>query len=225
MTKMGEMEPQGRERPLTKTLKLMARHMVTAWQAPMFDVVLEVDMEAADGRRGDGVTLTDVILSDCAKTLAEHPYANAHWRDDAVIEYDEVNMGLAVAAERGLTVPVIRSADTLSLGEIVEQRRTLVSKVREGSVSVADVTGGTFTLSNLGMYDVKQFTAIIAPPQVAILAVGATVRRQVWNGGDPEWRPICEMTLTCDHRAIDGAQAARFMAALKGRLEGRAPAG
>ncbi len=220
MVQIIEAEPQGRERPLGKTEKLMARHMLTAWQAPMFGIVVEVDMELAVARRSPGVTVTDVILADVAKTLAGHPQLNAHYRDDAVVEYDDVNLGLAVASDRGLTVPVIRGAGTLSLGEIAERRRTLVSKVRDGKIAIADVLGGTFTVSNLGMFDVKQFTAIINPPQVAILAVGSTTKRQVWRNGGPEWRPIAEMTLTSDHRAVDGARAAAFMADLKGRLEG-----
>lgn len=212
-------EPQTRTRSLTKTERLMARHMCTAWEAPMFGIVVEVDMQQAMARRGDGVTLTDVILADCARTLAEFSSLNAHYRDDTVIEYQDINLGLAVASVKGLTVPVIHGADTLSLSGIAERRRNLVGKVRDGKIGVPDVMGGTFTVSNLGMFDVKQFTAIINPPQVAILAVGSTTKRYVWNKGEPEWRDICEITLTCDHRAIDGAQAAAFMASLKRRLE------
>ncbi|WP_152047406.1 2-oxo acid dehydrogenase subunit E2 [Aureimonas psammosilenae] len=212
-------EPSGRSRPLTKTAKLMARHMATAWSAPMFGVTIEVAMEAASARRTEGVTLTDIILADCAATLKEHPHVNAHYRDDAIVEYDEVNVGLAVAAERGLTVPVIHGADALSLPEIAERRRDLVAKVRDGRIAVSDVVNGTFTFSNLGMFDVARFTAILNPPQVAILAVGSTNRRHVWNGGEPAWRQIAELTLTCDHRALDGAQAAGFLAALKKRIE------
>lgn len=212
-------EPQGRAKPLTKTAKLMARHMATAWSAPMFGVTVEIAMEAATARRTPGVTLTDIILSDAAAVLKEQPHVNAHYRDDAIVEYDEVNVGLAVAAERGLTVPVIFGADRLSLAGIAERRREVVAKVREGRIAIADVVNGTFTVSNLGMFDVARFTAILNPPQVAILAVGSTKRRHVWNDGEPAWRDIAELTLTCDHRALDGAQAAAFLAALKTRLE------
>jgi pyruvate dehydrogenase E2 component (dihydrolipoamide acetyltransferase) len=146
---------------------------------------------------------------------------NALFRDDAVHEYASAHVGLAVASPRGLTVPVIHGADALSLEQIAEKRRLLVEKVRAGSITVSEVVGGTFTVSNLGMFDVKQFTAIINPPQVAILAVGSTRTCHVWNDGAPEWRQISEFTLTCDHRAVDGALAARFMGMLKDILEGR----
>lgn len=211
--------PAGRLRPLGKTEKLMVRAMNAAWAAPMFPVTVEVDMTQATARRIPGVTLTDVILADCAAALAAHPALNAHWGEDGVIEYDEVNLGLAVASDRGLTVPVIHGAQAMDLGQITERRKVLVDKVKAGRIAIAEVTGGTFTVSNLGMFGVARFTAIINPPQVAILAVGGTSMRQVWNGGEPVWRPIAEFTLTSDHRAVDGARAAGFLNALKARLE------
>ena len=209
----------GTTRALTKTEKLMVRAMTTAWTAPMFAIVVDIDMTAAQTRRAEGVTLTDVILADCAATLAEHPAINAHYRDEAVVQFAEVNLGLAVASDRGLTVPVIHGAQALSLAGIAARRAEIVAKVRAGKIAIADVMGGTFTVSNLGMLGVRQFTAIINPPQAAILAVGSTEMRQVWNNGDPQWRPMCSFSLTCDHRATDGAQAAKFMASLKARLE------
>lgn len=213
------LEPAGRERPLSKTEKIMARHMGTAWSAPMFGVTVEVDMGPALTRRAPGVTVTDIMLADCAATLAHHPAINAHFGENVVLEYGSVNLGLAVASDRGLTVPVIHGADSLSLPEIAARRKELVEKVREGRIGIKEVSGGTFTVSNLGMFGVTRFTAIINPPQVAILAVGATSKRQVWNDGAPEWRDICELTLTSDHRAVDGAGAARFLSDLKARLE------
>lgn len=225
MTDTLELEPQGREKPLSKTAKVMARHMATAWSAPMFGVTVEVDMGPAMARRAEGITLTDILLADCIATLAEHPGINAHFRDNTVVEYDRVNIGLAVAAEKGLTVPVIHGAEALTLEGIAERRKALVDKVRAGRIAIPDVMGGTFTVSNLGMFGVTRFTAIVNPPQVAILAVGATVRRQVWNDGAPEWRQISELTLTSDHRAVDGAGAASFLAALKRRLENGGDAG
>jgi pyruvate dehydrogenase E2 component (dihydrolipoamide acetyltransferase) len=213
-------DPEGRLRTLGKTEKLMVRAMNKAWSAPMFPVTVEVDMTNATARRSEGVTLTDVMLSDCAATLASHPGLNAHWQEDqGVVEYDTVNLGLAVAAPKGLTVPVIHGAESLKLGQIAEHRKGLVEKVRAGRISVAEVMGGTFTLSNLGMFGVARFTAIINPPQVAILAVGGTTMRQIWNEGAPKWAPIAEFTLTSDHRAVDGARAASFLADLKTRLE------
>lgn len=220
-----ELEPAGRERVLSKTEKIMVRHMSAAWSAPMFAVTVEVDMGHALARRREGVTVTDILLADCAQTLKEHPGVNAHYADGTVTEFDAVNLGLAVAAERGLTVPVIHGAQDLSLDAIAERRKALVAKVRDGRIGIADVMGGTFTVSNLGMFGVTRFTAILNPPQVAILAVGGSTKRQVWNGGAPEWRDIAELTLTSDHRAVDGAGAARFLSALKARLEGGADRG
>lgn len=210
---------EGTSRALTKTEKLMVRAMTAAWTAPMFAIVADIDMTAAQTRRAPGVTLTDVILADCAATLAEHPAMNAHYRDETVIQFAEVNIGLAVASDRGLTVPVIHGAQAMTLTDIATRRAEIVAKVRAGKISISEVMGGTFTVSNLGMLGVRQFTAIINPPQAAILAVGSTEMRQVWNNGDPQWRPMSSLSLTCDHRATDGAQGARFLAALKVRLE------
>ena len=212
MTTTTSIDSRTTTRALSKTEKVMARHMATAWQAPMFNIAVEIDMQHALDKRRAGVTVTDVILGACAQVLVRFPGVNAHFQGDA---------GLAVASDRGLTVPVIHGADKLTLDEIAERRKTLVGKVRDGSIAISDVLNGTFTVSNLGMFDVKHFTAIINPPQVAILAVGSTRMCQVWNDGDPQWRQISEFTLTCDHRAIDGALAARFMSALKATLEGR----
>ena len=209
----------GRVIPLSKTARTIARHMMQAWQAPMFAVSAEVDMTAAFARRAEGITLTDVIVAACAQALLAHPRINAHFRDDAAVEYDDVNIGLAVASDKGLTVPVIHQAQGLSLSELGARRRELIEKTRSGGLRVADVSGGTFTVSNLGMFDVTRFTAIVNPPQVAILAVGSVVHRQVWNGGDPAWRRIAEFTLSSDHRVVDGAAAAAFLTTVKKRLE------
>jgi pyruvate dehydrogenase E2 component (dihydrolipoamide acetyltransferase) len=199
----------------------MARNMGEAWRAPMFSVTTEIDMGAALAQRGDGVTLTDIIVAASADTLVRYPRLNAHYGEDAIVEHDEVNVGLAVSSDKGLTVPVIHRAETLALPDLAARRRELVQKARAGQLRVTDMTGGTFTISNLGMFDVARFTAIINPPQVAILAVGAVAKRFVWRGGEPEWRDIAEFSLTCDHRAADGAIAASFLARLKERLEAK----
>lgn len=220
MTQVDAQNPAGsRITPLSKTAKLMARHMCQAWQAPMFALCCEIDMTNVMTGRAPGVTVTDVILSACVRALVAHPKLNAHYGDDAITEFDDVSIGLAVAAEKGLTVPVIHAAQLLSLADIAARRRELVEKTRTGRVRITEVSGGTFTVSNLGMFDITRFTAIINPPQVAILAVGNVNHRQIWNGGAPAWRPIAELTLTCDHRAIDGAAGAAFLATLKQRLE------
>jgi len=136
-----------------------------------------------------------------------------------VTTFDAVNLGLAVATDAGLVVPVIHGAQDLDLEGIAAGRRGVVGKAREGKLAMADVTGGTFTVSNLGMLGIDRFDAILNVPQVAILAVGSTSHRQVWNDGDPQWRPLADLTLTCDHRAIDGATGAQFLSDLKRRLE------
>ena len=216
---MSDQTTEGRARQLSKTEKLMVRAMNAAWTAPMFQVTVEVDMTRAEAAKSDGVSLTDVILGRCAATLKNHPNINAHWNEDHVVEHDTVNLGLAVASDRGLTVPVIADAGGMSLGDIAKRRKELVDKVRAGKIGIKEVSGATFTVSNLGMFGVARFTAIVNPPQVAILAVGGTVQRQIWNDGSPEWRPIAELTLTSDHRAVDGAGAARFLKDLKAHLE------
>lgn len=202
-----------------------AKRMVMAWEAPVFHLGVSADMTAAlDGvRRPQGTTVTDVLLAACAGALAAHPGMNAHFGvvdgAESVTTFDAVNLGLAVATDAGLVVPVIHGAQDLDLEGIAAGRKAVVSKAREGKLGMADVTGGTFTVSNLGMLGIDRFDAILNVPQVAILAVGTTSHRQVWNDGDPQWRPLADVTLTCDHRAIDGATGAQFLSDLKRRLE------
>jgi pyruvate dehydrogenase E2 component (dihydrolipoamide acetyltransferase) len=206
-------------RPLSKTQKVMARHMATAWQAPMFNVTVEIDMHDAIKNRPSGASVTDVILTACTKTLDEFPALNAWYMDNSVREFTSINIGLAVASDRGLTVPVIRDAQAKDVFGIANARGILVDKVRSGTIAVSELMDGTFTVSNLGMLGVTRFTAIINPPQVAILAIGSTQKKYIWTPAGPEWRDISEFTMTCDHRAVDGALAARFLGALKQELE------
>ena len=207
--------------PLKGIRRTAARRMVSAWEAPVFHLAVEVDMSAALEVKSQtpGATVTDVLLSACARTLAAHPGLNAHYADEAVTTFDDVNLGIAVASPAGLVVPVIHGAQRLGIADLAEARRGVVDKARNGKLAMADVTGGTFTISNLGMMGIDRFDAILNVPQVAILAVGSTRQRQVWNDGDPAWRPIADMTLTCDHRALDGAAAAGFLADVRRRLE------
>lgn len=206
-------------RPLSKTQKVMARHMATAWQAPMFNVTVEIDMHDAIKNRPSGASVTDVILTACTKTLDEFPALNAWYMDNSVREFTSINIGLAVASDRGLTVPVIRDAQAKDVFGIANARGILVDKVRSGTIAVSELMDGTFTVSNLGMLGVTRFTAIINPPEVAILAIGSTQKKYIWTPAGPEWRDISEFTMTCDHRAVDGALAARFLGALKQELE------
>jgi pyruvate dehydrogenase E2 component (dihydrolipoyllysine-residue acetyltransferase) len=214
--------PQGTTTPLKGIRRTAARRMVAAWQVPVFHLTVEVDMTAALATKDytPGATVTDALLRACTSALQAHPALNAHCADDAVTVFDQVNLGVAVATDAGLVVPVIHDAGSKDLPGLADARRDVVARARGGKLGMADVTGGTFTVSNLGMLGIDRFDAILNVPQVAILAVGATRQRQVWNDGDPTWRPVAELTLTCDHRAVDGATGAGFLAAVRELLQG-----
>ena len=219
MTAAGQ-APGGTATPLKGIRRTAARRMVAAWEAPVFHLTVAVDMTTALSvkERVPGATVTDALLAACARALVEHPALNAHYADEVVTTYDVVNLGLAVATDAGLMVPVVQGVDRLELTELGEARRDVTARAREGRLQMSDVTGGTFTVSNLGMMGIDHFDAILNVPQVAILAVGSTSHRQVWNGGDPAWLPIADLTLTCDHRAVDGATGAGFLTAVRDHL-------
>jgi pyruvate dehydrogenase E2 component (dihydrolipoamide acetyltransferase) len=210
--------------PLKGIRRTAARRMILAWEAPVFHLDVEVDMSAALAAKNqnEGATVTDVLLASCAQALRAHPAVNAHYADEVITTFDEVNLGIAVATDAGLVVPVVHRADQLDVAGIAAARREVVGKARAGKLGMADVTGGTFTVSNLGMMGIDRFDAILNVPQVAILGVGTTRQRQVWNEGNPIWRPVTLLTLTCDHRALDGAAGATFLSALRTSLESAA---
>ena len=220
MTRAAELE--GTVTPLKGIRRTAARRMVAAWAVPVFHLTVEVDMTAALATKDHtpGATVTDALLASCATALKAHSTVNAHCVDEAVTVFEQVNLGVAVATDAGLVVPVIHDAGSLALPGLADARRDAVGRARGGKLGMADVTGGTFTVSNLGMLGIDRFDAILNVPQVAILAVGATRQRQVWNGGEPAWRPIAELTLTCDHRAVDGATGAAFLATVRDLLQG-----
>lgn len=207
--------------PLKGIRRTAARRMVAAWEAPVFHLSVDVDMSSALTVRDrvEGATVTDALLLACAAALTAQPALNAHYGDETITTFDAVNLGMAVATEAGLVVPVIHGADAMELADVAAARRDITTRAREGRLQMADVTGGTFTVSNLGMMGVDSFDAILNVPQVAILAVGSTRHQQVWDDGEVAWRPLARMTLTCDHRAVDGATGAGFLAALRSRLE------
>jgi pyruvate dehydrogenase E2 component (dihydrolipoamide acetyltransferase) len=144
---------------------------------------------------------------------------NVQYTEEALLVFPSANVGIAVAAPQGLVVPVVPGADRLTLAEIASTRGDLVSRAREGKLRSEDLEGGTFTISNLGMYDVDQFIAVLNPPQASILAVGATRDMVVPRDGELEVLPIMTLTLTCDHRAVDGATGADFLRTIKAYLE------
>ena len=206
--------------PLKGIRRIAARRMVTAWAAPVFHLTAEVDMTSAleVGRR-PGVTVTDVLLVATAQALRANPGLNAHYADEVVTLHAAVNLGIAVTTDAGLTVPVVHGVEALTLSELSERRKDVVTRARNGKLERKDVEGGTFTVSNLGMLGVDRFDAILNPPQVGILAVGSTRARVVVRDGEMLVRPVAELTLTCDHRAVDGATGAGLLGALRKALE------
>jgi pyruvate dehydrogenase E2 component (dihydrolipoyllysine-residue acetyltransferase) len=214
--------------PLSGMRRIVAKRMTQSKQtAPHFYVGVDVDMAAIEKKRGElkqgGAavvpSINDFILAAVAKALREFPPLNASFTDEGVKIYSDINLGMAVALEEGLVVPVIRNADQLSLEELAQQSRALAEKAQKKKLFPLDYEGGTFTVSNLGMLGVDSFTAIINPPECAILAVGRVAPRVVAVDGGLGARPTMTMNLSADHRVVDGALAARFVAAVKRRLE------
>jgi pyruvate dehydrogenase E2 component (dihydrolipoamide acetyltransferase) len=148
-----------------------------------------------------------------------HRAVNAHFAEDAIRIYPTANVGIAVAIPNGLVVPVVQGAERLSLAEIAAERVRLVERARAGKLTQEDLGGGTFTISNLGMFGIEHFVAVLNPPQAAILAVGSTDERPVVRDGELEVLPLCTLTLTCDHRTVDGATGSEFLQTLKAFLE------
>ena len=213
--------------PLSKVRKTIARRLTEAWQIPVFQLQASADMTRVNAlvarlRERDPdvrVTVTDVLTKVCAQALLRHREVNAEFTEEAILLHPSANVGLAVAAPQGLVVPVIRSAERLSLTEIARLRADLVGRARDNRLRTEDLEGGTFTISNLGMYAVERFTAVLNPPQAAIVAVGATEDKAVAVDGQLAVRPMLTLTATFDHRAVDGAPAAAFLQTLKESLE------
>ena len=166
-----------------------------------------------------GLTVTHLLLRALAIALGRHPRVNASWRDGAIELHDDVNLGIAVAVEDGLVVPVLHGAHRLTLSEIAAQATALTEKARSGKFSGAELTGGTFSLSNVGMLDVEELVAVINPPQAAILAVGAVKDRPIVRDGQLAVAKTMRATLSCDHRVLNGVEGGRFLEELKGILE------
>jgi pyruvate dehydrogenase E2 component (dihydrolipoyllysine-residue acetyltransferase) len=214
---------------LNRLQQTIARRMAESKAtAPEFIVTCEVDMEAAVEFRkqlkaaaGDGPapSFNDLVVKASALALREFPRANGAYRDGRFELYSRVNIGIAVAAQDALIVPTIYDADRRSLGEIARDARALAERVRTGQITPPELASGTFSVSNLGMFGIKRFTAVLNPPQAAILAVGEMTPRPVVRDGEVTVRPIMELTLTCDHRILYGADAAQFLARIRERLE------
>jgi pyruvate dehydrogenase E2 component (dihydrolipoamide acetyltransferase) len=213
---------------LTQMRKTIARRLSESiGPVPTFYLTSEIDMTKVGQLReqmvanGDQykVSVNDIIIKAVAIALTRHPECNAHWMGDSIRYFSAAHVGMAVATDDGLIVPVIRDAQLKGLGQIGKEARELAKKARDRKLQSAEFTGGTFSVSNLGMFGIDQFTAIINPPEAAILAVGATETKPVWENGQFVPRQRMRVTLSCDHRVIDGAVGAKFLQTLRSLLE------
>jgi pyruvate dehydrogenase E2 component (dihydrolipoamide acetyltransferase) len=203
--------------------RLMAERTTQSWTSvPHFFVTRDVDATALVAARdrlvpsiekshGVKPTHTDLIVSGVGRALRKHPRMNASWRNGAIQSNQAVNVGIAMAVDAGVVAPVVVNADTATIADIATRRKELAERARAGKLQPADLSGGTFTVSNLGMYHVDAFTAIIVQPQAGILAVGAIVDRVVALNGQTAIRPMMTLTLSSDHRVVDGVRAAQFL--------------
>jgi pyruvate dehydrogenase E2 component (dihydrolipoamide acetyltransferase) len=219
--------------PLTQIRKTIAKRLAQSLgPVPTFYLTTEVDMDRAwearealneAGTRGSGdavkISFNDIIMKATAAALKAHPDCNAWWQDDRIRYWNEVHLSVAVAVEDGLITPVVRHADRKSLREISAEVKELAGRARERRLKPEEYTGGTFSVSNLGMFDIDQFTAIINPPEAGILAVGSIVEQAVVKQGAVVPGRRLRLTMSCDHRVIDGATGAAFLRTLKGMLE------
>ncbi len=215
--------------PLTQIRKTIARRLAQSLgPIPTFYLTTEVDMErAAEAREalraefGDEgrVSFNDIVMKAVATALRQHPACNAWWQDDHVRVWNEVHLGMAVAIPDGLITPVLRHADRKSLRQISAEARDLAQRGRDRRLTPEEYTGSTFSVSNLGMLDIDEFTAIINPPEAGIIAVGRIVETPVVHGGQVAVRRRMKLTMSCDHRVIDGATGAEFLRTVKRMLE------
>ncbi len=214
---------------LTSVRKTIARRLTEAWAAPVFQLGASADMtevlalrEQLVERLAEGdvkPTVNDVLTRLVGVALTAHRAVNATFDGESIQRHPLAHVGIAVAAPNGLVVPVVRDAGRSTIQEIARQRADLVDRARAGKLTLDDMQGGTFTISNLGMFGVEQFVAVLNPPQVAILAVGAVKDTPVVVDGELDVAPLLQMTLTCDHRAIDGADGAEFLRTLVALVE------
>ncbi|HSA99919.1 MAG TPA: 2-oxo acid dehydrogenase subunit E2 [Anaerolineales bacterium] len=213
--------------PVSKMWRVMVERLSQAWKdIPHFYLLREVNAsrlvawrEKIQATSTEKITYTDLLVKLTAATLRQYPRLNASWQKENILLNSEINIGLAVAVDDGLIVPVIHHADELRLAQIAVRRSELVARAQAGKLALDDLSGGTFTISNLGMYGVDAFNAIVNPPQAAILAVSRIADRVVPLNGQPAVQPMVTFSLSCDHRVVDGARAAQFLQALADLVE------
>jgi pyruvate dehydrogenase E2 component (dihydrolipoamide acetyltransferase) len=231
-TPQPDTELEGEQIPLSQMRKTIAKRLQASWQnAPHFMLTVSIDMAAAMERRaeintglkeaemGVKISVNDLIVKACAQALQQFPEVNVSFQDDHIAQYDASNIGVAVAVDEGLVTPVIRNADTKTLSHIARETRELAERARDKDLMPEDYNGGTFTVSNLGMFGIDHFTAVINPPQAAILACGAVKEVPVVEDGELTVGTRMKVTLSCDHRAVDGATGAEFLQVLVNLLE------
>lgn len=213
--------------PTTKMWRVMADRLTQAWTTiPHFYLIREVNAsrliswkEKAQKNSTEKITYTDLLVKLTAATLKQYPRLNASWIKDNIVLNPEINIGLAVAVDDGLLVPVIHHADEMNLSQLASSRSGIVNRAKSNKLSLDDLSGGTFTISNLGMYGVDAFNAIVNPPQAAILAISRIADRVVPVNGQPAVQPMMTLSLSCDHRVVDGARGAEFLQALADLIE------
>jgi pyruvate dehydrogenase E2 component (dihydrolipoamide acetyltransferase) len=216
--------------PHTAVRKVIARRMLESKQTvPHFYLTVEFEIDAllaarqaindVARKRDAKVSVNDMIIKACAKALRDHPECNASWTEEETIQYGAVDISVAVATERGLITPIVRNADMKGVAQISTEMKDLAARARTGKLKLDEFQGGGFTISNLGMFGVKEFAAIINPPQAMILAVGAGEERVVVRNGEMVVRHMMSCTLAVDHRVVDGAMGAQFLQALRAYVE------
>ena len=218
-------QPDDEEIPLTTIRRVTARRLTESAAVPHFSLTSVVDTErllafraevnAALAEASGKVSVTDLLVRACAVALRAHPQVNSSWGGDTIVRHRRIHIGVAVATDAGLIVPVIRDADRKTVREVAADARSLAERAHAGTLAPSEFSGGTFTISNLGMYAVDHFTAIINPPEAAILAVGAATPTPVVRDGEVVVHSILKLTLSVDHRVVDGAPAAAFLRELK----------
>jgi pyruvate dehydrogenase E2 component (dihydrolipoamide acetyltransferase) len=216
------------DQPLSSMRKVIAKRLSESlFTAPHFYLTMEINMDKAMELRTQlnavaapvKLSFNDIVVKAVAVTLKNHPAINSSWMTDFIRQNNHVNIGVAVAVGQSLFVPVIRNADMKSLGQISTEVRALAGKAKEGKLQLPEMQGSTFTISNLGMFDIEEFTAIINAPDSCILAVGSIMQKPVVKGGEIVVGNVMKITLSCDHRVVDGATGAMFLQELKAKLE------
>ncbi len=216
------------DQPLTSMRKTIAKRLSESmFTAPHFYLSMEINMDKATELRKQlnevaapiKISFNDLVVKACAVALRNHPVINSSWMGDFIRQNNHINVGVAVAVNQALFVPVIRHADMKSLGQISTEVRELAGKAKGGKLQLPEMQGNTFTISNLGMFDIEQFTAIINPPDACILAVGSIMQKPIVKNGEIVVGSMMKVQLSCDHRVVDGATGAQFLQQLKGILE------